>query len=217
MNELFIGCLIAFLMERYKDRLSRSRSLRLLLGPIGLGVIIYIEIYSNSHGRLLTYPQQEMGAGLAAGVLLIGLVIASPAAPLNRLFRIRPIVWLGTISYGIYLYFIPVIVLLNVLFYEHGWTDRYNALLWAQIVCTLAMASLSYYLVERHFLALKDKLNNRQVRRRPKHARGRSNGEGRLLATVGVPDTEPATVLTTASRREQKPSHASDDTDLSVR
>ena len=57
-----------------------------------------------------------------AGLLLIGLVIASPAAPLNRLFALRPIVWLGTISYGIYLYFIPVIVLLNFLFYYHGWT-----------------------------------------------------------------------------------------------
>ena len=46
---------------------------------MGLAIIVYIEIYSNTHGRLFTYPQQEIGAGLSAGLLLIGLVIASPA------------------------------------------------------------------------------------------------------------------------------------------
>jgi peptidoglycan/LPS O-acetylase OafA/YrhL len=173
MNELFLGCLIAFFLERYGGALQRSRFLRLVLGPLGLAAIICIEIYSNAHGRLYSYPQQEIGAGLAAAVLLIGLVIATPAAPLNRLFQVRPIVWLGTISYGIYLYFIPVIVLLDVFFTERGWTHDNNALLAAQIVCTLGMASLSYYLVERRFLALKDRLNDRAPRRRPRHARTR--------------------------------------------
>ncbi len=217
MNELFIGCLIAFLMERYKEPLSRSRPLRLLLGPIGLAGILYIEIYSNSHGRLLTYPQQEIGAGLAAGVLLIGLVIASPAAPLNRLFRIRPIVWLGTISYGIYLYFIPVIVLLNVFFYYHAWADRDHAVLAAQIVCTLTMATLSYYLVERRFLALKDTLNDREPRRKPQHARGRSRGGSAPVTTLGTSISERATVLPSAPQMAKRTSRSLDDPDLSVR
>ena len=34
MNELFLGCLIAFLMERYREPLARSRPLRIMLGPI---------------------------------------------------------------------------------------------------------------------------------------------------------------------------------------
>jgi peptidoglycan/LPS O-acetylase OafA/YrhL len=186
MNELFLGCLIAFLMERHKEQLARSRPLRLMLGPIALAVIVFIEIYSNAHGRLFTYPQQEIAAGLASGLLLIGLVIASPSAPLNRLFRIRPLVWVGTISYGIYLYFIPVIVLLDVLYYEHGWTDHYHILLVVQIACTLAMASLSYYLVERHFLALKDKLNNRAPRRKPQHARRGSRQIRLSSGAVGI-------------------------------
>jgi len=174
MNELFLGCLIAFLLERFKAPLARSRPLSILMAPIGIAGIFFIEVYSNSYSRLYSYPQQEIGAGLAAGVLLIGLVIAPSAAPLNRFFRLRPIVWLGTISYGIYLYFIPVIVLLNVYFGEHGWSNRDNALLAAQIVCTLGMASLSYYLVERRFLAMKDKLNDRTAKRQPLHARSRS-------------------------------------------
>ena len=87
---------------------------------------MYIEVYSNAHGRLLTYPQQGIATGLAAGLLLVGLVIAAPAAPLNRLFRLRPIVWVGTISYGLYIYFIPVfIVVMNYTFVLHGWKVNY--------------------------------------------------------------------------------------------
>ncbi len=177
MNELFLGCLIAFLMERYRAPLARSRSLRLLLGPAGLAAIAYIEIYSNAHGRLLTYPQEEIAAGLSAGVLLVGLVIAAPSAPLNRLLRLRPIVWLGTISYGIYIYFIPVIVLTDIYFSQHGWSGPYYLLLAVQMTCVLAMASLSYYLVERRFLSLKDRLGS-GTRRQPAHARRTRTGGG---------------------------------------
>jgi peptidoglycan/LPS O-acetylase OafA/YrhL len=165
----------------------------------------------------LTYPQQEMGAGLAAGVLLVGLVIASPAAPLNRLLSLRPIVWLGTISYGIYLYFIPVIVLLNVFFYYHGWTDRDNALLWAQIGCTLTMATLSYYLVERRFLALKDRLNDRQMRRKPQHARGRTRDARRSPTPLETPIGTSANGLPSTLPVDGAASYMSDDPDLPVR
>jgi peptidoglycan/LPS O-acetylase OafA/YrhL len=169
MNELFLGCLIAFIIARYGQALARSRPLRLMLGPIGLAGIVCIEMYSNTHGRMLTYPQQEICAGLVSGLLLIGLVIASPANPLNRLLRLRPVVWVGTISYGIYIYFIPVLGLLGVLLFGRGRKDgtfhhvMANPLvaLAAQIICTLAVASLSYYLVERRFLALKDRLSDR--------------------------------------------------------
>ena len=174
MNELFLGCLIAFLMERYQAPLARWRPLRLLLGPIGLAVIVYIEVYSNTHGRLLTYPQQEMATGLAAGLLLVGLVIADPAAPLNRIFRLRPIVWVGTISYGLYIYFIPVFIVMNYTFVLHGWRVNYYVYLTASVACLFAMATLSYYLVEKRFLALKDRLNDHRERRPPQHPRGRS-------------------------------------------
>jgi peptidoglycan/LPS O-acetylase OafA/YrhL len=211
MNELFVGCLIAFLMERYKAPLVRSRPLRLMLGPIALAGIVYIEVYSNTHGRLLTYPQQEIGAGLAAGLLIIGLVIATPDAPLNRLLRLRPIVWLGTISYGIYLYFIPVILLVDVFFYYHVGTHDYYVGLATQVACTLAMASLSYYLVERRFLALKDKLNDRAVRRSPQHASSRSRSSSPVVHSV---DIERAAVSPAAAPMAEVTSRVPYDQDL---
>jgi peptidoglycan/LPS O-acetylase OafA/YrhL len=199
MNELFIGCLIAFLMERYKESLSHSRPLRLLLGPLGLAAIAFIEIYSNWHGRVFTYPQQEIAAGLSAGVLLIGLVIATPDGPLNRVFRLRPLVWVGTISYGLYLYFIPVFVVLDYVFYLHGWGRvNYYVFLVVAVTCLFALASLSYYLVERRFLALKDKLNDSTPRRRPQHARGRSPSGGPPMNTADTPLLERAVGLSSA-------------------
>jgi peptidoglycan/LPS O-acetylase OafA/YrhL len=173
MNELFLGCLIAFFLRRYGAQLSRVRPLGILAAPLALGAIAFIEIYSNSHGRLFTYPQQEIAAGLSAGLLLIGLVIAPRNAPANRLFRLRPVVWVGTISYGLYLYFIPVFVLLDYLFYLHGWRVNYYIFLAVSVACLFTIATLSYYLVERRFLALKDKLNDRGERRKPQHARRR--------------------------------------------
>ena len=47
MNELFLGCLIVFVMERYQAPFARWRP-RLLLGPIALGAIVYIEVYSDT-------------------------------------------------------------------------------------------------------------------------------------------------------------------------
>ena len=202
MNELFLGCLIAFLMERYRPHVTRSRLLRYALAPIGLGVIVLIEVYSNSHGRLLTYPQQEIGAGLAAVALLVGLVISGRRSILNRVLRLRPMVWIGTISYGIYIYFIPVFILINIWFYQRGWAGHYYLLLATQFACLLAVASLSYYLVERRFLSLKDRLDGARGRRKPAHAR-RANGGHDHTAPGELPAIASATLHAASSSADR--------------
>ena len=53
-----------------------------------------------------------------------------------------------------------------------------------QISVPLAMATLSYYLVERRFLALKDTLNDREPRRKPQHARSRSRSGAPPMNTL---------------------------------
>jgi peptidoglycan/LPS O-acetylase OafA/YrhL len=171
-------------------------------------------VYSNAHGRLLTYPQQEIAAGLAAGLLLVGLVVATPAAPLNRIFRLRPIVWVGTISYGLYIYFIPVFIVLDYTFVLHGWKVNYYVFLTISVVCLFAMATLSYYLVEKRFLALKDRLNDRNVRGQPKHARGRSRS---TEATASVETTDRWKVPTVVASTAEPTSSALFDQDVPIR
>lgn len=98
---------------------------------------------------------------LATGTLIAGL-INSPPAVLRRILSWRPLVWIGRISYGLYLYHVPVYCL----------TPSPSALAspyWSVSVAIIfafgasfAIASASFYLVEKRFLALKRYLHSRK-------------------------------------------------------
>jgi hypothetical protein len=71
-------------------------------------------------------------------------VISEAPGPLGRFLSLRPIRWIGVISYGLYLWHWPVYVAL---------TSRRTgldgaALLALRLGCTVAIATTSYYLVE---------------------------------------------------------------------
>ncbi len=80
--------------------------------------------------------------------LLVAVVIASvtaeTAGPLGRVLSLRPVRWIGVISYGLYLWHWPVYVALS-----RGRTGLDGpALLAVRLACTVAIATASYYLVE---------------------------------------------------------------------
>jgi peptidoglycan/LPS O-acetylase OafA/YrhL len=84
---------------------------------------------------------------LAAAVLIASLV-SSPA--LRRGFEFGPLVWLGRISYGVYLWHIAVFYMLGKL----GWIG--GPLFWpAAFVLTFALAAASFYGLERPILRFK--------------------------------------------------------------
>lgn len=105
---------------------------------------------------------QVPGFNLEVYGLFFGLLIINVAGNPNTLIRLDNIVFenLGRISYGIYLYHIPILVLLiNVLRYvlpsNTGFV--FNIILYSLgISLTLLIASLSYTYFEVPFLRLKD-------------------------------------------------------------
>ena len=80
--------------------------------------------------------------GLVSAGLIVGL--QSPG-PVRRLLSVRPLVALGRISYGVYLYHWPIYVLVD----RQRWDLPGPALLAVKLAITLAVAMASYVLVER--------------------------------------------------------------------
>jgi peptidoglycan/LPS O-acetylase OafA/YrhL len=86
-------------------------------------------------------------SGLSAAAIVIGAVCV-PRGPVARVLSLRPMVWIGMVSYGAYLWHFPVFVFLNF--------DRTGLfglpLLVVRFALTFVLAALSYYLVERPVL-----------------------------------------------------------------
>ncbi len=97
---------------------------------------------------LLTAAMPFPGPAALPSVLGTVLVIAMPASWLNRrILSLPPLVFLGKISYSWYLWHWPLLALLRVLY--DGTPPR--AALLVAVAAALAVAALSYYLIEQPF------------------------------------------------------------------
>jgi Acyltransferase family len=83
-------------------------------------------------------------SALSAAAIIVAAVCV-PSGPIARGLSVSPLVWLGTISYGAYLWHYPVYVFVNTSAIGLGgfW------LFAARFAATIALATTSYYLVER--------------------------------------------------------------------
>ena len=137
LGEILVGAALAggcLLWEQ------RSRWLG-LIGVAGLGVVLWTAVEWPTRGG----PAYDGWLGvfsLASAALILGL--QTPGL-LRRVFSIGPLVWLGRISYGVYVYHWPVFVLASGRSLDlSGWS-----LFLARIAITLAVAMLSYWLIEQ--------------------------------------------------------------------
>jgi peptidoglycan/LPS O-acetylase OafA/YrhL len=116
----------------------------LIFGPIDYGPIVFYGLY---------------GLTGILSALLITALIATPTS-LTTVLRLPPLVWTGKISYGLYLYHLPVFALVPLALRSlyptelHPWTTAAIA-----IAVSFGLAAASYYFIEIRFLKLKHRIS----------------------------------------------------------
>lgn len=87
---------------------------------------------------------------------IVGYVLAYPSSVLSRMLSLRPVVYLGSISYALYMFHVPVEAALMLLRGRPPAQDT----IWVQLafwIIALGLAHLSKVLIEDRFNALKDR------------------------------------------------------------
>jgi peptidoglycan/LPS O-acetylase OafA/YrhL len=190
-DEFLMGMLLALLWARLEYRRVRfPRLVPPLLMITGAGGLYgtYL-IWSNYFGQgtqsaLVPVDTYEwlpsiVGRTVLAfftAVFILGLGYRPNL--LTRLFEIRPMVYLGLISYGLYLWHVPsgTWVLENIPAQWGRPGTTFLILLAAGGAFTLAWAAFSYEFVEKRFLAMKRTASKADVPQLARHARRRANG-----------------------------------------
>jgi peptidoglycan/LPS O-acetylase OafA/YrhL len=150
-DSLLIGCTLAILLTNNAWlRGTRSLVLRFALVPAVLVVVLSL---------MLAYefrPWVFLGGytlfALATAVVLYNLVTWRPPV-LAPLLELRPMVYIGRISYGLYLWHFPIYIILR--------SEVESGLIVALVglLLTFAVAALSYRYVEQPFLRLKKRFD----------------------------------------------------------
>jgi peptidoglycan/LPS O-acetylase OafA/YrhL len=142
---LLIGCALAVVLAQPSGRRWRAprHSVLGLLALAGAAGTAWLWTHAEGTAAWLYH------GGLTLGALAVAAVIAhavrSPASPTARLLGLAPLVRLGRISYGVYLWHWPLFQFVGSA--RTGLTGP--VLLAVRVALTLLVATASYHLVER--------------------------------------------------------------------
>lgn len=139
IHEPLIGVLLALVLNSASGPLVERTAGRFL--PVAVGFLAYC-FATVTDNQVFYYRGGSLLISLATAVLIGGL----PRSPsTHRILSTQPLVAIGIVSYGLYLWHWPVIVAV-----EHRWgptEDLMRALIVAAV--TAAIALLSYRLIEK--------------------------------------------------------------------
>jgi peptidoglycan/LPS O-acetylase OafA/YrhL len=142
-HQLLIGAILAVALLNGAVRRVSDRVAPWLAIPAAVFCVVAMLRAPSLEDRAFLYH-----GGSVTFALAVAVVIAAGVTPRRSLLKgalsLAPLVWLGRISYGLYLWHVPVYVALS--------PDRIGlenpALVVARVGVTVACAALSYYLVE---------------------------------------------------------------------
>jgi peptidoglycan/LPS O-acetylase OafA/YrhL len=145
MSSIAVGCILAAFVHfgrnsRYLAVLQRHPGQAFAVAMLGLGISVAMTHLSSRFAVIFTDPVVAVFDAVAiAGLLFMG------RNPLTLFLNARPIVFLGVLSYSLYLWQEPFT------YVSPFWACRWPI----NVVLALAVACVSYAFIERPFLRIK--------------------------------------------------------------
>jgi peptidoglycan/LPS O-acetylase OafA/YrhL len=144
-HELFIGAgLAALLLNRPQLIGSKWMATAARWAWPAIAVLFAVAFVVMHDQSGFYYRGGSLAFALLVAAALL-LVETAPGSVLGRLLSLRAVVWVGTISYGLYLWHWPLIVWVG----GSSTVPDENVKQLLEVVLTFAIATASYYLVER--------------------------------------------------------------------
>jgi peptidoglycan/LPS O-acetylase OafA/YrhL len=140
-HELLVGALLALVLVQWPRVFARGRAVAVGLGAAALMLVAFATVHDT--GTAYYRGGSLVFAVLAA--LVIGTVTEGPPSVLSSALSLRPVRWVGQVSYGLHLWHWPAIV----------WLDKERVgfggpmLVVVRVGAMLAATVASYYVVER--------------------------------------------------------------------
>jgi peptidoglycan/LPS O-acetylase OafA/YrhL len=165
VDSFAVGALIAYLKEsKWLNSLPR-------LSPNFLFAMPLIAFSCFFLGRaLMTLPENNVWLAFTESIdeiflaWLLAISIIGVKGRYGDLLSWSPLVYLGRISYGIYVYHVFIIILVSPVLSSYGMTETHAAFARLAVLfsLTIALSSFSWHYLEQPFIAWKDNLTRRR-------------------------------------------------------
>jgi peptidoglycan/LPS O-acetylase OafA/YrhL len=145
---LLVGCLAAAIVFWFPT-VRRVPRWSATLATIPALYVVAAMVHSSDASYSRWLPVWGLPLFNVAVAIVVLSFVLHPVGVVARVFALRPLVWIGRRSYGLYVYHWPLVML----FGHTGWSKA--AVAFAVYTSSFAAAALSYRFMERPILAMK--------------------------------------------------------------